>query len=104
MIIYNSILPFAGYKLINICGLIFARKKANVTEVDINHEKIHTKQILELLIIGFYICYVLEWIYRTVFHKYEKSAYKEISFEKEAYANERNLNYLKERKHYAMWK
>jgi len=104
MVIYNSIIPFNGFKAINICGLIFARKNAKMKDTDLNHEKIHTKQILELLIIGFYLCYVFEWLFRLIFHKYEKDAYHSVSFEKEAYAHQNDLEYLKSRKHYAMWR
>jgi hypothetical protein len=39
-IIYNKIIPFVGYKAINLFGFIFARRKLNST--DINHECIHT--------------------------------------------------------------
>jgi len=42
MVIYNNIIPFKGYKAINLFGFIFARKGCNLTDVDINHEKIHT--------------------------------------------------------------
>lgn len=40
MIIKNNIIPFKGYKAINLFGIIFTRKDLN--EIDINHEKIHT--------------------------------------------------------------
>lgn len=86
-------MPFKGFKAITLWPFIFARKKLN--EVDLNHENIHGRQQLELLIIPFYIIYLIEWIFK---------GYREISFEKEAYSNEQNLEYLKSRKHYSMWK
>ena len=46
-IIYNKIIPFKGFLAINLFGFLFARKK--LTEVNINHEKIHTEQMKELL-------------------------------------------------------
>lgn len=103
MIIYNNILPFKGFKAINICGLIFVRKecKERFTEVDKNHEKIHTRQMLELLIIGFYLWYLIEWLILAIKYKDTKKAYKDIKFEKEAYINENNLNYLNERSWYS---
>lgn len=64
----------------------------------INHETIHFQQALELGVIFFYIFYVLEWFFKLFF--YGKNAYRNISFEKEAYNNEENLDYLKTRKRY----
>lgn len=42
MVLYNSIIPFKGYKAINLFGIIFARKEYTLDDVDINHELIHT--------------------------------------------------------------
>ncbi len=64
----------------------------------INHEKIHLKQQLELLILPFYILYVTEWLLRSLFYLNFYRAYQNISFEREAYANEDNFNYPNERK------
>ena len=64
----------------------------------INHETIHFQQALELLIIPFYVFYVLEWMLKLPF--YGKGAYRNISFEREAYSNEGDTNYLVERKRY----
>jgi len=70
----------------------------------INHEKIHLRQQLELLIIFFYIAYVLEYYYHLFKLKDGHKAYLAISFEKEAYANEHDVNYLKKRKFWGFWK
>lgn len=35
-VIYNNIIPFKGYKAINLLGLVFVRKGAKFTEVDYN--------------------------------------------------------------------
>lgn len=32
-VIYNNLIPFKGYKAINIFGLVFVRKEAKFTEV-----------------------------------------------------------------------
>jgi len=64
----------------------------------INHESIHFQQALELGVIPFYLLYVLEWMFKLPF--YGKEAYYEISFEKEAYENEKDLDYLNDRKRY----
>ncbi|MGB6154129.1 MAG: hypothetical protein WBG48_19250 [Pricia sp.] len=64
----------------------------------INHEKIHLKQQQELLIVFFYILYITEWLLRTLFYLDSYKAYQNISFEREAYANEMNLDYPEDRK------
>ncbi|AEM69854.1 hypothetical protein Murru_0805 [Allomuricauda ruestringensis DSM 13258] len=67
-------------------------------EVLINHERIHLKQQRELLILPFYIWYILEWLFRTVLYLDSYRAYQNISFEREAYANEKDMQYLSNRK------
>lgn len=64
----------------------------------INHEKIHLRQQAELLILPFYVLYISEFIIRFIKHRNFKKAYKNISFEKEAYNNDSNPNYLDTRK------
>ncbi|NNF18943.1 MAG: hypothetical protein HKN61_04140 [Flavobacteriaceae bacterium] len=64
----------------------------------INHEKIHLRQQQELLIIPFYLLYFTEWLIRLMYYRNAYHAYKNLSFEKEAYHNEANLDYLKTRK------
>ena len=91
--IKNKIFPFKGFKAITIYPFIFTRSK--LSDIDKNHEEIHGRQQLEFLIIFFYIIYLIEYIVKN---------YKNISFEKEAYSNDQNLNYLKERKWFAMWR
>ena len=102
LIIHSNLIPFAGYKCCNICGIIFVRKGANVSERDLRHEKIHTKQILETLVIGFYLWYLTEWLIRVLFTKdaLKHSAYKNIGFEREAYAYDAQSDYLEHREHY----
>ena len=48
-IIKNKFIPFKGYKLINLFGVIFQRNDAVVTMTEYNHEKIHLKQMQEML-------------------------------------------------------
>lgn len=102
-IIYNKILPIKGYKIINLFGIFFVRINSDGTKPkilweDINHETIHTEQMKELLYIGFYIWYFFEWLIRLLLEP--SSAYRSISFEREAYANENNLHYLHDRKRF----
>lgn len=73
-------------------------------KVLINHERIHIRQQAEMLIIFFYLWYFTEYFILIFKHKTRQKAYENISFEKEAYANEENLNYLKERKTWSFLK
>ncbi|MGS0748580.1 hypothetical protein [Halpernia sp. GG3] len=67
-------------------------------KVLLNHEKIHLRQQAEMIIIFFYFWYVLEYYYLLIKFRSPYLAYQNISFEREAYSNEHNLNYLKSRK------
>lgn len=101
-IIRNNIIPFPGFKAMNFYGLLFVRKKSILSDIDINHENIHTEQMKDfcnLLIIGgtiFYIWYVLEWLYRVLFTKdrFSHQAYKNIRFEREAFQYQIDIDYL----------
>lgn len=100
-VIFNSIIPFPGFKAINLFGVLFARKGSKIDDKTINHESIHTAQMKEMLYILFYIWYIIEWVIRLFM---KGNAYRNISFEREAYDNDDNLNYIKERKHYSWLK
>ncbi len=82
MVIYNKLIPFEGFKAINLFGVIFARKP--LSPKDLAHERVHTQQMKELLYIGFYLIYLIEWVVRLFMHG-KKRAYYMISFEQEAY-------------------
>lgn len=103
-IIYNKIIPFKGFRAITLWPFIFVRKGCEFNEIHLNHEKIHARQQLELLIILFYLIYLIEQLVRLIITGNLHKAYRDISFEKEAYANESNLDYLKNRKWFAQWK
>jgi len=98
MIFISKYLVPKGYAGITIFPFVFLKSstlKAN--KVLLNHENIHLKQQLELLILPFYIWYAVEFLYRLMLCKNWHLAYRSISFEKEAYSNETNLQYLKGR-------
>lgn len=63
-----------------------------------NHEKIHFRQAIELGILPFYLFYGIEFFIRRVQANSKYSAYRLISFEREAYSNDSNPNYLKNKK------
>lgn len=66
-----------------------------------NHEEIHSAQIRELAYLFFYIWYVAEWVVRLLRHRNLHEAYRNISFEREAYDNERDMQYLRKRGRWA---
>lgn len=87
-----------GFYAINIFGIIFSVQELNAEEL--NHERIHTAQQRELLYVGFYVWYALEWLCLMIKYRNGIKAYFNIRFEKEAYRHQNNLLYLKFRKHY----
>ncbi|QNL47712.1 hypothetical protein H8S90_12835 [Olivibacter sp. SDN3] len=62
------------------------------------HEKIHHRQQIEMLVLPFYIWYVMEWLFKWAIYKKRHQAYKALSFEREAYSNDSQPNYLETRK------
>lgn len=100
-IVYNNWIPFSGFKAINLFGVLFVRNGQTLSEKDINHERIHTAQMEEMLYIGFYVWYLVEWIIKLF--KYGKDSYRNLSFEKEAYDNDDYLDYLNKRRPFIWW-
>lgn len=100
-VIRNKLLPPKGFAAINLFGILFVRKDSKITDRLLNHEAIHTAQMKELGYIPFYILYLIEWFIKLIINKLDNNkAYKSISFEREAYNNQNNLEYLKNRKNY----
>ncbi len=104
ILIFRYLVP-KGYTGISLFPFIILKNKQDVTnDTLINHEKIHLKQQAELFVIFFYLWYVLEFIMRLFQYKNWNMAYLNISFEREAYANELDLFYLKKRPKWAFFK
>lgn len=99
--IVNRFIPFAGFTAINLFGLIFVRRGREFTDTDMRHEQIHTRQMLELLIIPFYLIYIIEWLLRLAQTRNLLIAYRRISFEREAYLHQSDPDYLLHRRPYA---
>jgi hypothetical protein len=59
---------------------------------------------LELLILPFFVWYFVEYAVRLLQYKNANLAYRNISFEREAYANELQLNYLETRTYFRFLK
>ena len=104
-LVYNNIIPFKGYLAMCIFPFIFVRKDArSLKTTDINHETIHGKQQIEMLWVLFFLWYGIEWFVRWVAYGFDGHlAYKNISFEQEAYLHEDDLIYLNNRKLFASW-
>lgn len=100
-VIENKYIPFKGYKCINLFGVLFVREGSTMSETDYNHEAIHTAQMKEMLYVFFYLWYAIEWLVRLVKLRDAHKAYRNISFEQEAYGNEENMEYTNNRRHYA---
>lgn len=116
-IITNKFIPFKGFGAMNILGMVFTRYKAEeLSEHTKRHEQIHTMQQYEIMLasalISLVLCniwaswwyllvtialpialYVLVWLIELVLPPYT-SAYKDSPFEREAFANDEDVNYL----------
>ena len=54
-----------------------------------------------MLIFLFFLWYIIEFIIRLCIYRNWDKAYRNISFEQEAYNNKNIINYIKTRKHYS---
>lgn len=101
-VIYNKIIPFKGFSAMAFVWWIFARQE--LTDRVIRHEEIHIRQQKEMLVIFFLLWYGIEWLLRLIQYRNRMTAYKNISFEREAYDNMSNIGYLETRKAYSFIK
>lgn len=97
-IIYTKSFPPGNFLAITLFGLVFAKRE--LTDIEQNHEAIHIRQENETLWIFFLLWYGIEWVIRLIQYGDRIKAYYNISFEREAYANQSDLDYLKRRKFY----
>lgn len=105
IVVASKYLVPKGYTAIALYPFVFVRDKALVAQpVLLNHERIHLRQQAELLVLPFYIWYLIEYGIRYFKHKDQKAAYRNISFEREAYTNETDLGYLKQRSFFGFFK
>ena len=111
MIIRTNLL-FPGIAGITIWPVIFVRPEYESPRL-IQHERIHLRQQIEMLLIPFYLWYLIEWLIRMVksclinyqsdanwFAEAWDNAYRAISFEREAYTFDKMPDYLKHRKYF----
>lgn len=84
--------------------ILFRNSSISKDAVILNHELIHHRQQLELLILPFYFLYLLHYLFNRLKYPDHQSAYRNIIFEREAYANDNDLTYLKTRSFFAFMK
>jgi hypothetical protein len=89
--------PFLWVEGLTFFPWVFC-KEAKPPKWLLNHERIHICQQLELGIILFYFWYLTEYLIRLIQYRRRYLAYRNISFEREAYRNDKDLTYLKSRK------
>lgn len=124
-VIFNDTIPFKGFMAMCLWPFIFVRNASasRYNSVANNHEHIHAEQQKEMLIVGmvlaavayligfglwsilfvplFFWWYGLEWLFRLIQYGDTHEAYRNISSEREAYANEGDLTYISSRERFA---
>jgi hypothetical protein len=104
--IYNNIIPFKGFTAMTLWPFIFIRNdEAGKFSVQVErHEKIHGCQQKEMLIVPFLLWYGIEWLVKFCYYRNKMTAYKNVSFEREAYAHQSDASYTDNRKLFAWLK
>ena len=123
-VIYNKFIPFKGFYAITVIKWIFVREEykyldgLSIYDKMINHESIHEQQILDFTpkifpkwlrytigSICFYLLYGLEWLFKLIPCLIKnKSAYRSLCAEQEAFKNESDSNYINKREKLAWLK
>lgn len=103
IIIENSIIPkmLSYISPINIGAITIGFvvfSKDEMSERTKRHEIIHFQQFLETLFIGFLLIYIWDYTFNQLRFKSNEVAYRRIRAEIEAYENDYDENYLKNRK------
>ena len=97
LIVTKYLIP-KGFRGLAVFPFVFVKYRLDKqNRFFINHERIHLRQQLELLILPFFIWYFMEFCWRWIQYKNSDLAYRNISFEREAYANEKDIGYLQRR-------
>lgn len=97
VIVAKYLIP-KGYSGMALFPFILLKERRDVSNaVMLQHEKIHLRQQLEMLILPFFIWYGIEFFIRILQYRDKHLAYQNISFEREAYANESQKDFLQKR-------
>ena len=98
IVVVNGLLLRKGFLGIALWPFLVLKERGlKQNGVFMNHERIHLRQQIEMGVLPFYLWYLLEFLIRFVQYRNARLAYRNISFEREAYANEKDLRYLKRR-------
>jgi len=98
ILIVSKYLVPKGFRGMTLFPFVFASdRNASRDLVFINHERIHLRQQLELLVLPFFVIYVLDYLVKLIRYRDWNLAYRNVVFEREAYENEYDLDYLKSR-------
>ena len=115
-IIRSKYIPLGKFDAMNILGLFFVKEGVELNPTIIRHEAIHTAQQYEIICISALLAllvsnifaswwylliivlmpialYALAWLVELILPPYT-SAYKDSPFEREAYYNQHNPEYL----------
>lgn len=116
--------PKNWFAAFTVYCFIFVRNDVKVTPLLLNHERIHTRQQIEVFALAvlvmfplcvfvglswwwllatpaaFFVLYFICWLIEILLPPYDR-AYSNICFETEAYYNENNPDYLQTRKPFA---
>ena len=99
MVFVSKYIVPKGFSGITLYPFIFLREEADKQNTRLlNHERIHLRQQLELLVLPFYILYISEWLLKVCYYRNRHQAYLHLSFEREARQYEHDVNYIKRRK------
>ncbi len=99
MIIFSKYIFFSSFNALAVWPFIFLKDRSLKSNfILLNHEKIHLRQQIEMLWLPFFIFYLFEFLIKLTIYKKPKLAYFNLSFEREAYQNQQNLNCLRNRK------
>ena len=104
IIIKNSRIPkmlswFINIRAITLFPFIIIKDEGD--DRLLNHELIHISQQKETLVLGFYMLYLWDFIVGVLKFKNTRDAYYSIRFEREAYGNDHDENYLQLREKFA---
>lgn len=92
--------PPSGYSAMALVWWLFVREKYRITPRLLNHEEIHSRQQKEILVVFFLLWYGLEFVFRLVQYRNWDKAYRNLSFEREAYAKQDETDYLASRRRF----
>ncbi|NER11723.1 hypothetical protein SAMN06265375_10528 [Muriicola jejuensis] len=102
MVIISKYFFYRNYVGLSLWPFIILKNpELSQDRVLINHERIHLRQQEELFILPFYFWYLLEWSLKTCWYLNSYKAYRNLSFEREAYSHESDPTYLDRRKRFA---